>query len=162
MFKFLIFLRLYLEKSRRFSESRKKDNPSHMKIRDASGWTMFIFGALAFLLGLVGLIRPEILLFVLGFEVVERAQRAASDYTIVFMTASSMASFNMGIYYVFAALNDVKIFYRWTVPFRVVTFAVFTAIVMAGIAPKPFFGVGAWELAGAIATGIALGKEVKK
>jgi Na+-driven multidrug efflux pump len=133
-----------------------------MKIRDASGWTMFIFGALAFLLGLIGLIRPEILLSILGFEVVERAQRAASDYTIVFMTASSMASFNMGIYYVFAALNDVKIFYRWTVPFRVVTFVVFTAIVMAGIAPKPFFGVAAWELAGAIATGIALGKEVKK
>jgi len=63
---------------------------------------------------------------------------------------------------VLAALNDVKIFYRWTVPFRVVTFATFTVIVMAGIAPKPFLGVGAWELAGALATGIALSKEVKK
>jgi Na+-driven multidrug efflux pump len=133
-----------------------------MKIRDASGWTMFIFGILALLLGLIGLIRPEILLSILGFEVVARAQRAASDYTIVFMTASSMASFNMGIYYVLAALNDVKVFYRWTVPFRAVTFTVFTAVVIAGIAPKPFFGVGAWELAGAIATGIALGKEAKK
>ena len=133
-----------------------------MKIRDASGWTMFIFGVLAFLLGLTGLIRPEILLSILGFEVVERAQRAASDYTIVFMTASSMASFNMGVYYVLAALNDVKAFYRWTVPFRVVTFAVFTAVVMAGIAPKPFFGVGAWELTGALATGIALRNEAKK
>ncbi len=133
-----------------------------MKIRDASGWTMFIFGVLAFLLGLTGLIRPEILLSILGFEVVERAQRAASDYTIVFMTASSMASFNMGVYYVLAALNDVKAFYRWTVPFRVVTFTVFTAVVMAGIAPKPFFGVGAWELAGALATGFALRNEAKK
>ncbi len=130
-----------------------------MKIRDASGWTIFIFGILAFLLGLVGLIRPEILLSILGFEVVERAQRAASDYTIVFMTASSMASFNMGVYYMLASLNDVKTFYRWTVPFRVVTFTVFTAIVIAGIAPAPFFGVGAWELTGAIATGIALYKE---
>lgn len=133
-----------------------------MKIRDASGWSMFIFGALAFLLGLIGLIRPEILLSLLGFEVVERAQRAASDYTIVFMTASSMASFNMGIYYVLAALNDVKAFYRWTVPFRVITFIVFTAIVMAGIAPKSFLGVGIWELVGALATGIALGKESNK
>jgi hypothetical protein len=34
---------------------------------------MFIFGALALLLELIGLIRPEILLSVLGFEVVERA-----------------------------------------------------------------------------------------
>ncbi len=133
-----------------------------MKIRDAAGWTIFIFGILALLLGLTGLIRPEILLSILGFDVAERAQRAASDYTIVFMTASSMASFNMGVYYVLAALNDVKIFYRWTVPFRVVTFTVFTTIVITGIAPAPFFGVGAWELAGAIATGIALGKEVKK
>ena len=127
-----------------------------MKIRDAAGWTIFIFGILAFLLGLVGLIRPEILLSILGFEVVERAQRAASDYTIVFMTASSMASFNMGVYYIFAALNDVKIFYRWTVPFRVVTFVVFTTVVIAGIAPMKFLGVGLWELVGAISTGIAL------
>jgi len=133
-----------------------------MKIRDAAGWTMFIFGVLAFLLGLTGLLRPEILLSLLGFEVVERAQRAAGDYTIVFMIASSMASFNMGVYYVLAALNDVKSFYRWTVPFRVVTFTVFTTVVLTGIAPKPFLGVGAWELAGAIATGIALAKEVKK
>ena len=127
-----------------------------MKIRDAAGWTIFIFGILAFLLGLTGLIRPEILLSILGFEVVERAQRAASDYTIVFMTASSMASFNMGVYYIFAALNDVKIFYRWTVPFRVVTFVVFTTVVIAGIAPMKFLGVGLWELVGAISTGIAL------
>ena len=127
-----------------------------MKIRDAAGWTIFIFGILAFLLGLIGLIRPEILLSILGFEVVERAQRAASDYTIVFMTASSMASFNMGVYYIFAALNDVKIFYRWTVPFRVVTFVVFTTVVIAGIAPIKFLGVGIWELVGAISTGIAL------
>lgn len=127
-----------------------------MKIRDAAGWTIFIFGILAFLLGLVGLIRPEILLSILGFEVVERAQRAASDYTIVFMTASSMASFNMGVYYIFAALNDVKIFYRWTVPFRVVTFVVFTTVVITGIAPMKFLGVGIWELVGAISTGVAL------
>ena len=127
-----------------------------MKIRDAAGWTIFIFGILAFLLGLTGLIRPEILLSILGFEVVDRAQRAASDYTIVFMTASSMASFNMGVYYIFAALNDVKIFYRWTVPFRVVTFVVFTTVVIAGIAPMKFLGVGIWELVGAISTGVAL------
>ncbi|MFN8414054.1 MAG: hypothetical protein U0Z26_16860 [Anaerolineales bacterium] len=132
-----------------------------MKIRDASGWTMFIFGILALLLGLVGLIRPELLLSLLGFEVVARAQRATGDYTIVFMTASSMASFNIGIYYVFASLNNVKIFYKWTVPFRVVTFTVFTIIVILGIAPVRFLGVGIWELLGAISTGIALSYEGK-
>lgn len=133
-----------------------------MKIRDAAGWTIFIFGILAILLGLVGLIRPEILLSILGFEVTERAQRAAGDYTIVFMTASSMASFNMGIYYVFAAMNDVKIFYRWTVPFRTLTFIIFTTLVISGVAPLKFIGVGIWEFAGAIATGIAMYTETQK
>jgi len=133
-----------------------------MKIRDAAGWTIFVFGVLAILLGLVGLIRPEILLSILGFEVIERAQRATGDYTIVFMTASSMASFNMGIYYVFAAMNDIKIFYRWTVPFRTLTFIVFTTLVLSGVAPLKFIGVGLWEFAGAIATGIAIQKETAK
>lgn len=135
---------------------------STLKIRDASGWTMFIFGALAFLLGLLGLIRPEILLSILGFSVLDRAARAAGDYSLVFMTAASMASFNIGVYYMLAALNDMKQFYKWTVPFRCVTFVVFTIAVLTNLAPVRFIGVGAWELAGAIATGIALRAENKK
>ncbi len=127
-----------------------------LKIRDAAGWTMFIFGVLALLLGLLGLIRPELLLSILGFTVLERAARASGDYTLVFMIASSMASFNIGVYYVLAALNNVKQFYKWTVPFRGVTFTVFTVAALTGLAPIRFIAVGAWELTGAIATGIAL------
>ena len=133
-----------------------------LTIRDASGWTIFIFGVLALLLGLVGLIRPEIVLSILGFDVLPRATRAAGDYTLVFMTAASMASFNMGVYYVLAAANDLKIFYRWTVPFRALTFSVFTLTVIAGLAPARFLGVGIWELTGAIATGLALYFEDKQ
>jgi Na+-driven multidrug efflux pump len=132
------------------------------KIRDLSGWTMFIFGAFALLLGLFGLIRPEILLSILGFDVLDRTARMAGDYTLVFMTASAMASFNMGIYYILASLNDLKPFYKWTVPFRTLTFIVFTTIALTGLAPVRFIGVGVWELAGAIATGIALRNDLKK
>lgn len=135
---------------------------SSLKIRDASGWTMFIFGALALLLGLVGLIRPELLLSLLGFSVLDRTQRAAGDYTLVFMVASSMASFNIGVYYILAVLNDLKQFYKWTVPFRCVTFTVFTIAVLTGLAPVRFIGVGLWELVGAAATGIALWQENRK
>lgn len=123
---------------------------------------MFVFGALALLFGLVGLTRPELLLSILGFSVLDRAARAAGDYSIVFMTASSMASFNMGAYYIFAALNDFKPFYRWTVPFRCVTFAVFTTVALTGLAPLRFMAVGAWEFSGALATGIALWRENKE
>jgi hypothetical protein len=127
-----------------------------LKIRDAAGWTIFIFGVLALLLGLVGLIRPEILLSLLGFTVINRAARVEGDYTLVFMTASSMASFNMGVYYILAALNNFKAFYRWTVPFRILTLTVFTLVVMTGLAPTRFLGVGIWEGLGAAATGLAL------
>lgn len=129
---------------------------SNIKIRDASGWTMFVFGVIALLLGLLGLIRPELLLSILGFPVLDRTARAAGDYTIVFMTASSMASFNIGVYYILAALNDMKKFYLWTVPFRLVTFTVFTIISVIGVAPLRFISVGLWEGIGALATGLAL------
>jgi Na+-driven multidrug efflux pump len=135
---------------------------SRLKIRDASGWTMFIFGVLAFLLGFVGLIRPEWLLSILGFNVLDRAERVAGDYTLVFLIASSMASFNIGAYYILAALNDLKPFYKWTVPFRCVTPTVFTIAVLTGLAPVRFLGVAAWELSGAIATGLALWYENRK
>ena len=133
-----------------------------IKIKDASGWTMFVFGAIALLLGLLGLLRPELLLSILGFTVLERAARVPGDYTLVFMIASSMASFNIGVYYILAALNDLKPFYKWTVPYRGLTFLVFTTIVVVGLAPTRFIAVGAWELTGAIATGIALYAENKK
>jgi hypothetical protein len=126
------------------------------RIRSASGWTMFVFGVLAFLLGLLGLIRPELVLSLLGFSVLDRTARAAGDYTLVFMTAASMASFNMGVYYILAALTDWKQFFSWTVPFRLITFTVFTITALTGLAPMRFIIVGAWEGLGAVATGLAL------
>ena len=135
---------------------------SKLRIRDASGWTIFIFGLLAILFGLISLLRPELLLSVLGFTVLDQTSRITGDYTLVFAIASAMASFNVGAYYVLAALNDVKQFYKWTVPFRCLTFAVFTMVVVMGLAPNRFLGVGAWELAGALATGFALWQENTK
>lgn len=135
---------------------------STLRIRDASGWTIFVFGILALLFGIVSLLSPELLLSTLGFTVLDRTSRAAGDYTLVFATASAMASFNVGAYYVLASLNDMKQFYKWTVPFRCITFVVFTMAVMRGLAPNRFLGVGVWELAGALATGFALWQENKK
>jgi len=126
------------------------------RIRSASGWTMFVFGVLAFLLGLLGLLRPELLLSILGFSVLDRTARVTGDYTLVFVIAASMASFNMGVYYVLAAFTDLKQFFLWTVPFRLVTFTVFTISALTGVAPMRFILVGAWEGLGAVITGLAL------
>lgn len=146
----------------RISTHDTADSSSRFALRDAAGWTMFVFGVLALALGLVGLIRPEWLLSLLGFTVLERSTRTVGDYTLVFMIASSMASFNMGVYYVLAALNDVRSFYKWTVPFRCITFLVFTTAVLTQLAPTRFIAVGAWELLGAIATGLALRADKRK
>lgn len=131
---------------------------SNLRVRDASGWTIFIFGVLALLLGLAGLLRPELLLSI-HFTVLERSVRVSGDYTLVFLIASAMASFNIGAYYILAALNDMKQFYKWTVPFRCITPTVFTIAVLSGLAPARFLGVADWELTGAIATGLALWHE---
>ncbi|MEU3446835.1 hypothetical protein AB0H29_06330 [Streptomyces thermolilacinus] len=117
---------------------------------------MAVFGLLAAALGAVGLAAPDALLSVMGFEPVPDGARAPGDHTLVFLTASSMAAVNMGVYYVLAALSDWRAFYAWTVPFRLLTCAVFTAAVVAGRAPAGFLGVGLWEGAGAAATWAAL------
>ncbi len=135
---------------------------SRFAIRNASSWTMLLFGIAALALGAAGILRPETLLIMLGFDVIERSARAAHDYTLVFVVASSMASFNMGVYYILAAFNNMKKFYLWTVPFRCVTFTVFTLMVLSGMAPTRFIIVGLWELVGAVFTGMALYYEYRR
>ncbi|GIF52898.1 hypothetical protein DFJ67_2550 [Asanoa ferruginea] len=115
---------------------------------------MAVFGVLAIVLGIVGLVSPDTLLRMLGFEVL--GDRAAGDYTKTFMAASSMASLNMGVYYLVAVATEWRPFYLFTVIFRLVTFTVFTILVLTEAAPARFFGVAAWEGLGAVATGVAL------
>lgn len=124
--------------------------------RSAAAWTIAVFGGLALLLGAVGLVWPEALLTLLGFEVLPTAERAPGDYTRTFVTASSMASFNMGVYYLLAAGSGWQPFFRFTVVFRLLTFTVFTVLVLAEVAPPRFLGVALWEGVGAVATGVAL------
>jgi hypothetical protein len=117
---------------------------------------MVAFGVLAIINGLVGLLQPEALLALLGFETVAADQRAAGDHTMTFMAASAMASLNMGVYYLVAAVTDWQPFFRFTVAFRMVTVLVFTMLVITETAPARFIGVALWEGIGAAATGIAL------
>lgn len=133
-----------------------------LKAFSPSDWTLFVFGILAFFLGLLGLINPNLTLLQLGFTTVEQTQRTSFDYTLVFITTSSMASFNIGVYYVLAAFSKLRKFYSWTVPFRCVTFVVFTLAVVRGLAPARFMVVPVWELTGAVATGLALWYEKQR
>nr|WP_241842791.1 hypothetical protein [Streptomyces sp. TSRI0107] len=123
---------------------------------------MAVFGVLAAALGVVGLIAPDTLLALMGFTPTEGSRRAEGDHTLVFLTASSMAALNMGVYYVLASLADWKAFFRWTVPFRLLTCVVFILAVVGGRAPSGFLGVGLWEGAGAVVTAAALRYERRR
>ncbi|MEU8423360.1 hypothetical protein AB0C15_21025 [Micromonospora sp. NPDC048835] len=128
--------------------------------RSIAGWTIAVFGVLALVMGAVGLLWPEAQLRMLGFEVPET--RAVGDHTGTFLLASSMAAFNMGVYYLLATVTEWRSFYRFTVVFRLVTFTVFTIAVLADIAPDRFFGVAAWEGLGAVATAIGLRLDARR
>jgi hypothetical protein len=124
--------------------------------RTAAGWTIAIFGVMALLSGVVGLVSPDTTLSGLGFETLAPAERAAGDHTRVFMAASSMASLNMGVYYLVAAATEWRPFFLFTVPFRLLTFTVFSVLVLTDVAPGRFFTVALLEGLGAVATGVAL------
>jgi hypothetical protein len=124
--------------------------------RSAAGWTIAIFGVMAVVFGIVGLVSPDATLSGLGFETLDPSERASGDYTRVYVAASSMASLNMGVYYLVATYTEWRPFFRFTVPFRLLTFAVFSTLVLLEVAPGRFFGVALWEGIGAVATGIAL------
>ncbi|WP_433788706.1 hypothetical protein [Actinoplanes sp. CA-252034] len=117
--------------------------------RSVAGWTIAVFGLMAAVFGTVGLVSPQTVAAGAGFG-------ALSGDGRVFATASSMASLNMGVYYLVATATEWRAFFRFTVPFRLLTFTVFTLLVVTEVAPAAFFGVAAWEAAGAIATGIGL------
>jgi hypothetical protein len=120
---------------------------------------MAIFGAMAALMGVVGILWPEGLLALMSVEVIPSRARVSADLTLSFVTASSVAALNMGAYYLLAARAGWRAFYRWTVPFRGLTFLVFTSAVVLGRAPLAFVAVALWELLGAIITGLALRRE---
>ena len=130
--------------------------------RTASDLTIFAFGLMAILAGLIGLTTPETMLNRMNFVVVDRSVRQDGDYTIAFLLASSMASLNMGIYYVLAAWNQWTKFYQFTVVFRLITAVVFSLAVNNGHAPKGFLGIAMWESIGALITGAALWFEANR
>ncbi|MEU4688319.1 hypothetical protein [Actinoplanes sp. NPDC023714] len=111
---------------------------------------------MAALFGLVGVFSPETVLAAAGFDA------APPNSTRVFATASSVASLNMGVYYLVAAATEWRPFFRFTVPFRLLTFTVFSLLVLMEVAPGAFLGVALWEGAGAVATGLALAYDARR
>jgi len=119
---------------------------------DIAALTMMIFGVLIVGMGMTGLMAPQFLLAILGLS----ETGMSSHTTQLFVMASSQASLAMGLYYILSAVNETRIFFQWSVPLRIINFMVFTSVVTVGVAPSSWLMVSGLELAGALATGIAL------
>ncbi len=116
---------------------------------DVAALTLLVFGMVIVGSGLAGLLAPEVLLSVLGIT-------DTGSATQLFLMATSQASLAMGLYYILASVNETRIFFRWTVPLRIINFLVFVAMIPLGIAPRQWSMVAGLELAGALVTAIAL------
>ena len=119
---------------------------------DIAALTMMIFGVLIVGMGMTGLMAPQFLLAILGLS----ETGMSSHTTQLFVMASSQASLAMGMYYILASVNETRIFFQWSVPLRIINFMVFSSMVAVGVAPSRWLMVAGLELAGALATGIAL------
>jgi hypothetical protein len=115
--------------------------------RGYAAWSILVFGLCALSLGVMGLVSPDLLV---------AAMRVPAPDPGPFVRTSAMAATNMGVYYVLAAASNTRRFFAWTVPFRILTFAVFSGMALFGGAPAGLLGVAAWELVGALSTGVAL------
>ena len=116
---------------------------------DVAALTMLVFGMVIVGSGLTGLLAPQFLLNVLGIS-------ESGHSTQLFVMATSQASLAMGLYYILASINETRIFFQWSVPLRVINFMVFAAMIPLGVAPTQWWLVAGLELAGALATAIAL------
>lgn len=116
---------------------------------DIAALTMLVFGMVIVGSGLTGLLAPQLLLTVLGIT-------DTGSATLLFLMATSQASLAMGLYYILASVNGTRIFFHWSVPLRIINFMVFAALIPLGIAPMQWLLVAGLELAGALATAIAL------
>ena len=116
---------------------------------DIAALTMLVFGMVIVGSGLTGLLAPQLLLTVLGIT-------DTGSATLLFLMATSQASLAMGLYYILASVNETRVFFQWSVPLRIINFIVFAAMIPLGIAPMQWLLVAGLELAGALATTIAL------
>ena len=119
---------------------------------DIATLIMMIFGVLIVGMGMTGLMAPQFLLAILGLS-----ETGMSLHTTqLFVMASSQASLAMGMYYILASVHETRIFFQWSVPLRIINFMVFSSMAAVGVAPSRWLMVAGLELAGALATGIAL------
>ncbi|MFT8365040.1 MAG: hypothetical protein ABF623_04150 [Gluconobacter cerinus] len=117
-------------------------------------WTIVIYGLLALVLGMIGLIKPDLQLRMMGIEPPER--RAEGDLTLASFGASSVAAINMGVLYTLGTLLHWHGFPIFTLYARSLMGIGFLFMMATGRVPAQFKGAAIWEFSGVIITGAAM------
>ncbi len=115
--------------------------------RSIPGWTVYVLGAIALSMGVLGLISPSTQLEMMGFE--RLAERAPGDYTPAVLAITSLAAVNTATLYMVASVMEWRGFLAWAVVARLVMGTGLSMLVLAGVGPKAFVGAAGWEAIGA-------------
>lgn len=126
---------------------------SRMKSLSLPAQTVAGFGVMTILMGLTGLLSPQTLLDILGFDLAQ---------TRTFVMASSQASIAVGSYYVLSAFQENRGFFAATCYIRLANTLVFSAMVITGAAPLGWLMVAAYEVLGAAVTTVAFQYEKQR
>jgi hypothetical protein len=111
-----------------------------------SAFTLKAFGIYLLVLGVMLIIVPNILLSI--FHIPETSE--------VWIRVVGVLTFNIGIYYVYAARCEAKAYFRASVYTRTFVFLSFTAFAVLGLAKPILILFGAIDFCGGIWTHIAL------
>jgi hypothetical protein len=111
-----------------------------------SAQSVFYFGIYLLLTGVTLLFMPNLLLGMCGLPATEE----------VWIRVVGMLAGIIGVYYVFAARQNLTPFFRMTVYIRSTVILFFGAFVLAGLVKPALLLFGAIDLAGAIWTQLAL------
>ncbi len=108
--------------------------------------SVLVFGIYLVVTGLGFLVVPNTLLALFGF----------ATTTEPWIRVVGVVVLVLAYYYIEAARNEVKPFFRWTLYCRPAVLVAFTALVILGLAKPMLILFGVLDLLGALWTGLAL------
>ncbi len=118
----------------------------------ASAKSVLVFGVYLVGMGAGLLFIPNFVLNVLGFP-------ATGD---IWVRVVGVLALLIAFYYIQAARTELRPFFGWTVFARIAAFMCFAAFAVLGLAGPVMLLLGSVDLAGAIWTGVALGKSIER
>eukprot|EP00928_Gymnodinium_smaydae_P027245 TRINITY_DN21125_c0_g1_i2.p1 TRINITY_DN21125_c0_g1~~TRINITY_DN21125_c0_g1_i2.p1 ORF type:complete len:368 (+),score=49.25 TRINITY_DN21125_c0_g1_i2:48-1106(+) len=123
------------------SQSAVASSSTSSRMPSCTAWSMYPFGVMAFVLGAVFLIVPNLMLLGLGVQPALDDARSQGALTLLFVRLTSVAAINVGILYCVVSYCEVSRFFEITVPCRLLTCLCFSTLYLAGKAPKGLLAV---------------------